>query len=92
MVSNVTWARYEKGNFMRPDSSHKTSILTVLYWPETGHTSYFTGGDGNPLVEQSLVAPLLTRAKVLNERNPKGETSMVIQVRLHHPTGIRKEI
>ncbi|KAG7294220.1 hypothetical protein NEMBOFW57_004290 [Staphylotrichum longicolle] len=38
-------------------TENQKSLLAVLYWPQTGHTSYFTGGDGNPKVELKGVVP-----------------------------------
>jgi hypothetical protein len=39
-----------------PTNRNQTSILAVVYWPDSnGRTSYFTGGDGNPLVETTGV-------------------------------------
>lgn len=38
-------------------TENQKSILAVVYWPEDGSTSYFTGGDGNPEVELVGVVP-----------------------------------
>ncbi|TGJ82974.1 hypothetical protein E0Z10_g5808 [Xylaria hypoxylon] len=44
--------------FMKTPTRNETSILAVLYWPgNSGRTSYFTGGDGNPRVELEGVIP-----------------------------------
>ncbi len=42
-------------------SPNESSILAVVYWPGQGggRTSYFTGGDGNPLAEVQGLEPFL---------------------------------
>jgi hypothetical protein len=38
---------------------NQTSILAMLFWPQNGKCSYFTGGDGFPLVERVSISGLL---------------------------------
>ncbi|KAK0624295.1 hypothetical protein B0T14DRAFT_565578 [Immersiella caudata] len=49
---------------------NETSILAVVYWPSSGHTSYFTGGDGNPRVEQMILNNFFEKTTKAN--GPKG--------------------
>lgn len=50
-------------------SENQMSLLALVYWPGTGRTSYFTGGDGNPKVELGGVVPWMERNKETNKRH-----------------------
>ena len=53
------WGVTSKEKYQIKPDANETSILAMLYWPDTHHCSYFTGGDGNPLVEEESVIPFL---------------------------------
>lgn len=58
--------------FMTAPTRNQTSILAVLYWPgNNGHTSYFTGGDGNPKVEIEGVIPWMEEWEDKTDDLPK---------------------
>ncbi|KAH6957308.1 hypothetical protein DER45DRAFT_595940 [Fusarium avenaceum] len=40
---------------------NETSILAILYWPNTGHCSHYTGGDGSPQVAKDIVTEWLSK-------------------------------
>lgn len=61
-------------------TENQKSLLAVLYWPETGHTSYFTGGDGNPKVELKGVVPWMNA----NMKKPHLPRLPVKMVKLDH--------
>jgi len=51
-------SRVNSLSFIEDPTPNQTSILAVAYWPgKKGRTSYFTGGDGNPVVELRGVVP-----------------------------------
>lgn len=72
-------------------SKNQTSILGLLFWPGTHRCSYFTGGDGNPDVEDGIITSFLEKtnfAKLpvtvtkLDHHGSSGEFDMGILKRL----------
>ncbi|KAI1170963.1 hypothetical protein F4777DRAFT_583403 [Nemania sp. FL0916] len=58
-------------------SKNETSILALVYWPESGRTSYFTGGDGNPDVEIHGIVPWMRDMATKADRLPKLPVKMI---------------
>ncbi|KAG8670874.1 hypothetical protein FPOAC1_004108 [Fusarium poae] len=48
-------------------SRNETSILGILYWPENGRCSYYTGGDGSPIVAKDIVDNWLSKSGYFNK-------------------------
>ncbi|KAI9761609.1 MAG: hypothetical protein M1840_001749 [Geoglossum simile] len=46
-------------------TSNQTSILAMLFWPESGKCSYYTGGDGFPAVEGTSICGLLNNKRLM---------------------------
>ncbi len=68
----------EKGG---SDKSNDKSIVALVYWPADKRCSFYTGGDGNPVVAQKSIAKLFA-----NLKTPPGITAMKLD---HHGSSKR---
>ena len=46
---------------------NETSILSLLFWPESRRSSYFTGGDGHPKLSNDLVLKYMENSRLLDQ-------------------------